>query len=109
MSRPRKIDHKTSFMMDRTWRSSLMQLNDSQLAQWTRACFSFVSGLKPEITDPMVKLMFGVFSDFYVVNEARYRETCDRNREIAILREARRREERENQEAMRVFESQGDD
>lgn len=71
-------------------------LTDEQLGQLTRALFTYARDGKIIQLDPVVRMAFVFIKDKIDRNQGKYQARCEKNRQIALEREARKREARKS-------------
>ena len=69
-------------------------LTDEQLGQLTRALFTYARDGEIIKLDPVVRMAFVFIKDKIDRNQGKYQARCEKNRQIALEREARKREAR---------------
>lgn len=71
-------------------------LTDEQLGQLTRALFTYARDGKIINLEPVVRMAFVFIKDKIDRNQGKYQARCEKNRQIALEREARKREARKS-------------
>ena len=71
-------------------------LTDAQIGQLSRALFIYARDGEVVNLDPVVRMAFVFIKDKIDRNQAKYDKRCERNRQIALEREKRKREARQN-------------
>lgn len=71
-------------------------LTDEQLGQLTRALFIYARDGKIINLEPVVRMAFVFIKDKIDRNQGKYQARCEKNRQIALEREARKREARKS-------------
>ena len=71
-------------------------LTDEQLGQLTRALFTYARDGEIIKLDPVVRMAFVFIKDKIDRNQGKYQARCEKNRQIALEREARKREARKS-------------
>ena len=71
-------------------------LTDEQLGQLTRALFTYARDGKVINLEPVVRMAFVFIKDKIDRNQGKYQARCEKNRQIALEREARKREARKS-------------
>lgn len=71
-------------------------LTDEQLGQLTRALFIFARDGEVINLEPVVRMAFVFIKDKIDRNQGKYQARCEKNRQIALEREARKREARKS-------------
>lgn len=89
---------KKSFMIYLDNQKQVNMLTDEQAGKLFKALFEFAKdGTETDFDDGMMTMIFSFMADSITRDTAKYNAKCEKNREIAIEREARRRAERERQ------------
>lgn len=63
---------------------------DEQRLEMFDAILSYQNGEEPEIEDPMVASVFKLIRDTFEANDEAYKAQCEKNKQIALEREAKR-------------------
>lgn len=71
-------------------------LTDEQLGQLTRALFTYARDGEVINLEPVVRMAFVFIKDKIDRNQGKYQARCEKNRQIALEREARKREARKS-------------
>ena len=71
-------------------------LTDEQLGQLTRALFIYARDGEVINLEPVVRMAFAFIKDKIDRNQGKYQARCEKNRQIALEREARKREARKS-------------
>lgn len=71
-------------------------LTDEQIGQLARALFIYARDGEVIKLDPVVRMAFVFIKDKIDRNQGKYQARCEKNRQIALEREARKREARKN-------------
>lgn len=71
-------------------------LTDEQLGQLTRALFIYARDGEVINLEPVVRMAFAFIKDKIDRNQGKYQTRCEKNRQIALEREARKREARKS-------------
>ncbi|MDE5753227.1 MAG: hypothetical protein K2H89_01580 [Oscillospiraceae bacterium] len=86
-------EKKKSFLLYVDRKKELDLLSNEQLGQLFRAIYDYVdTGTKPDFNDLALCILFSVFQSQIDANAEKYKEKCEKNKKIAIEREARKRE-----------------
>ena len=84
-----------SFILYTSYYALIEGLTDEQLGQLTRAIFLYARDGKTINLEPVVRMAFAFIKDNIERNQDKYQAKCERNRQIALERERKKREERE--------------
>lgn len=92
------LAEKKSFLIYLDNQKQVNMLTDEQAGRLFKALFEFAkNGTETDFDDGMMTMIFSFMADSITRDTAKYNAKCEKNREIAIEREARRRAERERQ------------
>lgn len=93
-----------SFILYTSYYALIEGLTDEQLGQLTRAIFLYArDGIIIKL-DPVVRMAFVFIKDNIERNQDKYQAKCEKNRQIALERERKKREAREKVENTNVHE-----
>lgn len=84
-----------SFILYTSYYAIIEGLTDEQLGQLTRAIFLYARDGKTIKLEPVVRMAFAFIKDNIERNQDKYQAKCEKNRQIAIERERKKREARE--------------
>jgi len=84
-----------SFILYTSYYALIEGLTDEQLGQLTRAIFLYARDGKTIKLEPVVRMAFAFIKDNIERNQDKYQAKCEKNRQIAIERERKKREARE--------------
>lgn len=84
-----------SFILYTSYYALIERLTDEQLGQLTRAIFLYARDGKTINLEPVVRMAFAFIKDNIERNQVKYQAKCDKNRQIALERERKKREARE--------------
>lgn len=84
-----------SFILYTSYYALIEGLTDEQLGQLTRAIFLYARDGETISLEPVVRMAFGFIVDDMKRNKAKYQAKCEKNRQIALERERKKREARE--------------
>lgn len=100
-----------SFILYTSYYALIEGLTDEQLGQLTRAIFLYARDGKTISLEPVVRMAFAFIKDNIERNQDKYQAKCEKNRQIALERERKKREAREKagntnvHERARTFEN----
>ncbi len=84
-----------SFILYTSYYALIEGLTDEQLGQLTRAIFLYARDGKTISLEPVVRMAFAFIKDNIERNQDKYQAKCEKNRQIALERERKKREARE--------------
>ena len=84
-----------SFILYTSYYALIEGLTDEQLGQLTRAIFLYARDGKIINLEPVVRMAFAFIKDNIERNQDKYQAKCEKNRQIALERERKKREARE--------------
>ena len=84
-----------SFILYTSYYALIEGLTDEQLGQLTRAIFLYARDGKTINLEPVVRMAFAFIKDNIERNQDKYQAKCEKNRQIALEREKKKREARE--------------
>lgn len=84
-----------SFILYTSYYALIEGLTDEQLGQLTRAIFLYARDGKTIKLEPVVRMAFAFIKDNIDRNQDKYQAKCEKNRQIALERERKKREARE--------------
>ena len=84
-----------SFILYTSYYALIEGLTDEQLGQLTRAIFLYARDGKTINLEPVVRMAFAFIKDNIERNKDKYQSKCEKNRQIALERERKKRESRE--------------
>lgn len=84
-----------SFILYTSYYALIEGLTDEQLGQLTRAIFLYARDGKTINLEPVVRMAFAFIKDNIERNQEKYQAKCEKNRQIALERERKKREARE--------------
>lgn len=84
-----------SFILYTSYYALIEGLTDEQLGQLTRAIFLYARDGKTIKLEPVVRMAFAFIKDNIERNQDKYQAKCEKNRQIALERERKKREARE--------------
>ena len=84
-----------SFILYTSYYALIEGLTDEQLGQLTRAIFLYARDGKTINLEPVVRMAFAFIKDNIERNQDKYQAKCEKNRQIALERERKKREARE--------------
>lgn len=84
-----------SFILYTSYYALIEGLTDEQLGQLTRAIFLYARDGEIISLEPVVRMAFAFIKDNIERNQDKYQAKCERNRQIALERERKKREARE--------------
>lgn len=93
-----------SFILYTSYYALIEGLTDEQLGQLTRAIFLYTRDGRVIELDPVVRMAFVFIKDNIERNQDKYQAKCEKNRQIALERERKKREAREKLENTNVHE-----
>lgn len=93
-----------SFILYTSYYALIEGLSDEQLGQLTRAIFLYARDGKIIKLDPVVRMAFVFIKDNIERNQDKYQAKCEKNRQIALERERKKREAREKADNTNVHE-----
>ena len=93
-----------SFILYTSYYALIEGLTDEQLGQLTRAIFLYARDGKIIKLDPVVRMAFVFIKDNIERNQDKYQAKCEKNRQIALERERKKREAREKSDNTNVHE-----
>lgn len=93
-----------SFILYTSYYALIEGLTDEQLGQLTRAIFLYARDGKIIQLDPVVRMAFVFIKDNIERNQDKYQAKCEKNRQIALERERKKREAREKADNTNVHE-----
>lgn len=93
-----------SFILYTSYYALIEGLTDEQLGQLTRAIFLYARDGKIIKLEPVVRMAFVFIKDNIERNQDKYQAKCEKNRQIALERERKKREAREKADNTNVHE-----
>ena len=93
-----------SFILYTSYYALIEGLTDEQLGQLTRAIFLYARDGKTISLEPVVRMAFAFIKDNIERNQDKYQAKCEKNRQIALERERKKREAREKAANTNVHE-----
>lgn len=84
-----------SFILYTSYYALIEGLTDEQLGQLTRAIFLYARDGKTISLEPVLRMAFAFIKDNIERNQDKYQAKCEKNRQIALERERKKREARE--------------
>lgn len=84
-----------SFILYTSYYDLIEGLTDEQLGQLTRAIFLYARDGETISLEPVVRMAFAFIKDNIERNQDKYQAKCEKNRQIALERERKKREARE--------------
>ena len=93
-----------SFILYTSYYALIEGLTDEQLGQLTRAIFLYARDGKSIKLEPVVHMAFAFIKDNIERNQDKYQAKCEKNRQIALERERKKREAREKADNTNVHE-----
>lgn len=84
-----------SFILYTSYYALIEGLTDEQLGQLTRAIFLYARDGKTINLEPVLRMAFAFIKDNIERNQDKYQAKCEKNRQIALERERKKREARE--------------
>ena len=93
-----------SFILYTSYYTLIEGLTDEQLGQLTRAIFLYARDGKSIKLEPVVRMAFAFIKDNIERNQDKYQAKCEKNRQIALERERKKREAREKADNTNVHE-----
>lgn len=93
-----------SFILYTSYYALIEGLTDEQLGQLTRAIFLYARDGKSIKLEPVVRMAFAFIKDNIERNQDKYQAKCEKNRQIALERERKKREAREKADSTNVHE-----
>lgn len=84
-----------SFILYTSYYALIEGLTDEQLGQLTRAIFLYARDGEIICLEPVVRMAFAFIKDNIERNQDKYQAKCEKNRQIALERERKKREARE--------------
>lgn len=84
-----------SFILYTSYYALIEGLSDEQLGQLTRAIFLYARDGEIICLEPVVRMAFAFIKDNIERNQDKYQAKCEKNRQIALERERKKREARE--------------
>ena len=93
-----------SFILYTSYYALIEGLTDEQLGQLTRAIFLYARDGKIIKLDPVVRMAFVFIKDNIERNQDKYQAKCEKNRQMALERERKKREAREKADNTNVHE-----
>lgn len=84
-----------SFILYTSYYALIEGLTDEQLGQLTRAIFLYARDGETINLEPVVRMAFAFIKDNIERNQDKYQAKCEKNRQIALERERKKREARE--------------
>lgn len=84
-----------SFILYTSYYALIEGLTDEQLGQLTRAIFLYARDGETISLEPVVRMAFAFIKDNIERNQDKYQAKCEKNRQIALERERKKREARE--------------
>lgn len=93
-----------SFILYTSYYALIEGLTDEQLGQLTRAIFLYARDGKVIKLEPVVRMAFAFIKDNIERNQDKYQAKCEKNRQIALERERKKREAREKADNTNVYE-----
>lgn len=89
---------KDSFIIRKKYRNQIQKLSDRQQADLLRCMFSYQIEWKYECDDWAVCMLLDIMIDERKNDDEKYQEVCDKNRQIALEREEKKRLKKEQEE-----------
>ena len=86
---------RDSFILYTSYYALIEGLTDEQLGQLTRAIFLYARDGETISLEPVVRMAFAFIKDNIERNQDKYQAKCEKNRQIALERERKKREARE--------------
>ena len=93
-----------SFILYTSYYALIEGLTDEQLGQLTRAIFLYARDGKTINLEPVVRMAFAFIKDNIERNQDKYQAKCEKNRQIALERERKKRNAREKAWSTNVHE-----
>ena len=93
-----------SFILYTSYYALIEGLTDEQLGQLTRAIFLYARDGRTISLEPVVRMAFAFIKDNIERNQDKYQAKCEKNRQIALERERKKREAREKEGNTNVHE-----
>lgn len=93
-----------SFILYTSYYALIEGLTDEQLGQLTRAIFLYARDGEIISLEPVVRMAFVFIKDNIERNQDKYQAKCEKNRQIALERERKKREAREKADNTNVHE-----
>lgn len=93
-----------SFILYTSYYALIEGLTDEQLGQLTRAIFLYARDGETISLEPVVRMAFAFIKDNIERNQDKYQAKCEKNRQIALERERKKREAREKSGNTNVHE-----
>lgn len=93
-----------SFILYTSYYALIEGLTDEQLGQLTRAIFLYARDGEIISLEPVVRMAFAFIKDNIERNQDKYQAKCEKNRQIALERERKKREAREKASNTNVHE-----
>lgn len=93
-----------SFILYTSYYAIIEGLTDDQLGQLTRAIFLYARDGETISLEPVVRMAFAFIKDNIERNQDKYQAKCEKNRQIALERERKKREAREKSGNTNVHE-----
>lgn len=93
-----------SFILYTSYYALIEGLTDEQLGQLTRAIFLYARDGEVIKLEPVVRMAFVFIKDNIERNQDKYQAKCEKNRQIALERERKKREAREKADNTNVHE-----
>ena len=93
-----------SFILYTSYYALIEGLTDEQLGQLTRAIFLYARDGETISLEPVVRMAFAFIKDNIERNQDKYQAKCEKNRQIALERERKKREAREKAANTNVHE-----
>lgn len=93
-----------SFILYTSYYALIEGLTDEQLGQLTRAIFLYARDGEIISLEPVVRMAFAFIKDNIERNQDKYQAKCEKNRQIALERERKKREAREKEGNTNVHE-----
>ena len=93
-----------SFILYTSYYALIEGLTDEQLGQLTRALFIYARDREVIKLEPVVRMAFSFIKDNIERNQDKYQAKCEKNRQIALERERKKREAREKADSTNVHE-----
>nr|DAZ34617.1 MAG TPA: hypothetical protein [Caudoviricetes sp.] len=93
-----------SFILYTSYYALIEGLTDEQLGQLTRATFLYARDGEIISLEPVVRMAFAFIKDNIERNQDKYQAKCEKNRQIALERERKKREAREKAGNTNVYE-----
>lgn len=93
-----------SFILYTSYYALIEGLTDEQLGQLTRAIFLYARDGRTISLEPVVRMAFAFIKDNIERNQDKYQAKCEKNRQIALERERKKREAREKAGSTNVHE-----